>query len=196
MVLDAYAAALELFLKSEPARMAMAGGASWDPGVRVLRLRYCGREFTVAAANGEIVAGPGHWKVTRNDLTLVLQYLVGASGLPPRGQWLSFLELPEGGHHYRPFQAEALDPLARRFDGRGEEFLKAGRLLGGEEAKMADAALVIPVFPKLPVAVLLWHGDEEFPARAGILYDAVAPSHLSTASLYVLGCELVRKMLA
>jgi len=195
-VLDAYAAALELFLKSEPARMAMAGGASWDPGVRVLRLRYCGREFTVAAANGEIVAGPGHWKVTRNDLTLVLQYLVGASGLPPRGQWLSFLELPEGGHHYRPFQAEALDPLARRFDGRGEEFLKAGRLLGGEEAKMADAALVIPVFPKLPVAVLLWHGDEEFPARAGILYDAVAPSHLSTASLYVLGCELVRKMLA
>lgn len=195
-MLDAYAAALELFLKSEPARMAMAGGASWDPGVRVLRLRYCGREFTVAAANGEIVAGPGHWKVTRNDLTLVLQYLVGASGLPPRGQWLSFLELPEGGHHYRPFQAEALDPLARRFDGRGEEFLKAGRLLGGEEAKMADAALVIPVFPKLPVAVLLWHGDEEFPARAGILYDAVAPSHLSTASLYVLGCELVRKMLA
>ncbi|MGQ9531434.1 MAG: DUF3786 domain-containing protein [Desulfotomaculales bacterium] len=195
MALDAYAAAVELFLKSEPAQMAMASGASWDPGAGVLRLRYCGREFTVTAENGEIFAGPGHWKVNRNDLTLVLQYLAGASGLPPRGQWLSFLELPDGGHHYPPFQVEALAPLARGFDGRGEEFLKAGRLLGGEEVRMADAALVIPVFPKLPVAVLLWHGDEEFPARAAILYDAVAPSHLSTAALYVLGCELVRKML-
>ena len=195
MALDAYAAALELFLKREPAQMAMASGASWDPGAGALRLRYCGREFTVVAENGDIAAGPGHWKVNRIDLTLVLQYLAGASGLPPRGQWLSFLELPDGGHHYAPFQVEALAPLARGFDGRGEEFLKAGRLLGGEEVKMADAALVIPVFPKLPVAVLLWHGDEEFPARAAILYDAVAPSHLSTAALYVLGCELVRKML-
>ncbi|MBC7106742.1 MAG: DUF3786 domain-containing protein [Firmicutes bacterium] len=195
MALDAYAVALESFLRLDPAHMAAAGGASWDPGGRVLRLRYFGRDLEVAAETGEISAGPGPWRLTGNDRTLVLQYLTGASGLPPRGRWLSFLELPDGGHHYGPFREEALEPLARGFDGRAEEFVKAGRLLGGAEARMADAALVIPAFPKLPMAVLLWHGDEEFPARAAILYDSVAPTHLSTASLYVLGCELARKML-
>ncbi|MGB9791761.1 MAG: DUF3786 domain-containing protein [Thermacetogeniaceae bacterium] len=41
---------------------------------------------------------------------------------------------------------------------------------------------------------MLWLGDEEFPATANMVFDSAAPSHLSTASLYVLGVNVTRRL--
>jgi hypothetical protein len=131
-----------------------------------------------------------------NDRTIILQYLCGASGLPPRGRWLSFLELPDGDHHYAPFQTDASNPLARTYGARFAEFRHAALTLGGREIELGDLSYSIPALPKLPLAVVLWEGDEEFPARSNILFDAVAPTHLTTAALWILGIELAHKMLS
>ncbi|MBE3589066.1 MAG: DUF3786 domain-containing protein [Thermoanaerobacteraceae bacterium] len=172
-----------------------ASAPPFDRQRQLFELKYCGRIYLIDC-QGNVSRPDSMEPVSYNDRTLILQYLCSASGLPPRGRWLSFLELPEGTHHYAPFQTDALEPLAKTFGDKLEEFQQAARQLGGEPLAMGDAGARIPVLPKLPMAAILWSGDDEFPPRAGILYDAVAPTHLSTASLWVLGVELAHKLIA
>jgi len=188
---DAYAAARHAFIRKGPADR--LPGCTRDRETREWVVACLGRPYRVAT--GGAVLDPEGRPAAFNPATLVLQYLAGASGLPPRGRWLSFLELPEGVLHHVPFVEQILKPLARFFGRRGEAFAAAGRLLGGRELTLADRSFLVEALPRLPLAVLLWEEDEEFPARADILFDAVAPTSLPTASLWVLGQELAKVLM-
>jgi hypothetical protein len=37
---------------------------------------------------------------------------------------------------------------------------------------------MLPPLPKVPTTVLLWTADDEFPARADLLFDATCSQHL------------------
>ncbi|HKN19317.1 MAG TPA: DUF3786 domain-containing protein, partial [Dissulfurispiraceae bacterium] len=50
--------------------------------------------------------------------------------------------------------------------------------LGGESTNYGDAALRIEPFPRLPMTLILWLQDEEFPARAELLVDSSCTMHL------------------
>lgn len=192
-VINAYHEAVKKFRQLDPGDISMRSGAVYDREREVFLLSYFGREYEIDREGKVTCSGK---EVPYNDRTLILQYLCFASGLPPRGKWLSFLELPDGRHHYAPFQTDGTIPLANQFGRKPEQFKKAARKLGGMPLEMGDAGFKIPALPKLPLAVILWEGDEEFPAQTNILFDSVAPTHLSTAALWVLGVELATKMLA
>lgn len=192
---NAFDEAMKKLRMMDPAAVAMASGAIYDPEGDVFILEYCGGKYRLDRSAGHVFRVESGSRVPYNDRTLIVQYLAESSGLPPRGRWLSFLELPEGIHHYAPFQTDALFPLAERFGSSPGNFLKAAAPLKGEQIQMGDVAVVIRALPKIPLAVVLWLGDEEFPARCNILFDAVSPTHLTTAALWVLGVEVARKML-
>ena len=65
-------------------------------------------------------------------------------------------------------------PLEARFGRDLPGFFQVGALLGAEKLNSGDAALAFQVFPKLPVEVILWEADEEFPAQVSF----TVPSHL------------------
>ncbi|OAT80260.1 DUF3786 domain-containing protein [Desulfotomaculum copahuensis] len=177
----------------EPEDVVMRSGAAYDEKRKTYRLKYFGAWYEIDCQGR--VSLPGHGEeIPYNDRTLIMQYLCSASGLPPRNRWLSFLELPEGAHHHGPFHVDALNPLAAAFSSLPDQFLRAATTLDGEPLPMGDAAARFMAFPRLPLAAVLWVQDEEFPARANILFDAVSPTHLSTASLWVLGVELATKL--
>jgi len=96
--------------------------------------------------------------------------------------------------HDAPFKVEAVQPLAEIFGGQPGKLLEVAQNLGATELKIGDVGVVIPVFPHITVAILLWVGDEEFSARANMVFDAVAPNYLSTAALYVLGANVTRRL--
>lgn len=192
---QAYLDAREAFAKADPSSMADQSGAFYDQTAGILRLTYCGCVCTVTHPGGDIsVAGwPG---VTAEEKIIILQYLHGASGLPARNRWLSFLELPGGPHHYAPFQKEALFPLAKRFGMNPEGFGEAAAALGGQKASLGKVGIIIPALPKISLGLVLWPGDDEFPAAANILFDEVATTYLATSSLYMLGIAVAQRMLA
>lgn len=193
-VINAYNDAVKIFQKLSPEDVALKSGAFYDRQQKIFKLIYFGSEYIIDRKG--IVHIPGTKKeIPYNDRTLILQYLCQASGLPPRGKWISFLELPNGRHHYAPFQTDGTIPLAEKFGNSPALFEQAARKMGGLPINYGDVGYKIPALPKLPLAVILWEGDEEFPAQANILFDSVAPTHLSTAALWVLGVELANKML-
>jgi hypothetical protein len=51
---------------------------------------------------------------------------------------------------------------------------------------MADAAFTFHPLPRLPVAVLLWLGDDEFPPQVNFLFDRSVEAYLSASGIWLL----------
>lgn len=192
---NAYQEAVKRFRSIDPGEAAAKSGAKFDSRGQRLEIVYFGNLYVVDMDGGVCRAGDPEAEVSFNDRTLIVQYLCEASGLPPRGTWISFLELPEGSHHYMPFQTDATGPLAQVFGSRTGEFAQAAESLGGRSLTLGDSSFLIPALPKIPLAVVIWEADEQFPAKSNILFDSVSPAHLTTAALWVLGVELAHKMI-
>jgi hypothetical protein len=190
---------LKDFASRDPQEMADLSGALYRDNTIILQ--YCNLPLAVNYPRGEInFLERGKNSTTEENLqeklsteekVVILQYLTRASGLPVRGQWLSFLDLRGGPLHWKPFQKEALEPLAKKYYSKKDQFLKLAFEHGGSPLEQGDAGVVIPVFPRIPLAFILWEGDEEFAPRSTILYDSVAETYLDTAGLYVLGIQAV-----
>ncbi|KJS16243.1 MAG: hypothetical protein VR69_10220 [Peptococcaceae bacterium BRH_c4b] len=191
--MNAYQETVKRFLLLDHSDVVLRSGVSCANGFYTID--YFNSKYKVGESGKVFLADSPGEEVPFNDRTIILQYLCEASGLPPRNRWLSFLELPEGEHHYVPFQIDATNPLARIFGDKPDAFRRAAAALGGRQIDLGDISFSIPALPKLPLAVALWEGDEDFPSRSIILFDAVAPFHLTTAALWVLGVELAHKML-
>jgi len=193
--INVYTEAIRIFLTREPREMAKNAGAVYDAAENELLLNYCNQMYRVNCADGSISClNCKEQAISKNNKTLILQYLTFASGVMPREAWVSFIQLPDGPHHHQPFVLEAIEPLAGEFGYDLEGFVARAKELGGHETGMGDRGVVIPVFPKIPMAFCLWTGDDEFPPKANILFDAAAPLHLTTAALWVLGVEVSRKL--
>lgn len=192
---NAYQEAVSRFSEIDPEEAAGRSGAKYDAAGKRFEITYFGSLYMVESDGRVWRADSPEEDVPFNDRTIIVQYLCEASGLPPRGTWLSFLQLPDGSHHYAPFQTDATGPLARTFGGTPEKFDDAAAAFGGQPLVIGDRSFIIPALPKMPLAVALWEEDEEFPAKSIILFDSVAPTHLTTATLWVLGVELAHKMI-
>ena len=167
-------------------------------GESSLLIRYGGKLYQVQHPEGEIYdfeSTEPECFIEITDRILILQYLTEVCGVPPNGRWISFRELPWGNNHYAAFQLEALEPLAKRFGSSPVEFELACQKLGGKQLAMGDRAFVIPAFPKIQLAVILWLADEEWPARANILFDGAVSMHLNTEGLNVLGNNMSKRII-
>jgi hypothetical protein len=44
--------------------------------------------------------------------------------------------------------------------------------------KLGDAAICLPVFARVPVTLILWEKDDEFPAEIKVNFDSTVSGHL------------------
>ena len=56
---------------------------------------------------------------------------------------------------------------------------RAAAKLEGRKIEQGDAGFEFTLFPRLPLRLIVWMGDEEFPPEAAILFDESAGSLLS-----------------
>jgi hypothetical protein len=75
-----------------------------------------------------------------------------------------------------------------------ESFRDAAQQLGGRLLHRAQGAARFFVFPKLPVDLLLWRADEEFPAQVSILFDRNMPRYYPAAAVAVAVNLLMRRL--
>lgn len=186
---DAFDEAKQSMQKKRGLVIAELSGAEWQPPL--LELSYLNRLIRVDHRSGEF----GENDLNFEEKIICYQYLAEASGVEGPGEdRLSFLQMPQGEHHYEPFVKEAISPLAMRFGSQPDEFIRAGMSLGGQKITGGDAAFHLRVLPKISLDFMLWAGDEEFPARANILFDHKASFHLPTATLYMLGIAVSQRL--
>ncbi len=130
----------------------------------------------------------GHW--CRSDdpqLELVtLLFLARVQEVQPCQQELvSVADLKEALYFKGPHRLPVAD-LLERFGQDLAGFQRAARALGGNPLEQADAAFTFLPLPRLPVSLLLWLGDEEFPPHCQVLFDRSIESYLSASGIWLL----------
>jgi len=109
-----------------------------------------------------------------------LWYLIQAKDIPLSGNLISPRELNGGlifaqGAHVLP-----LDKMVERYGSNLDGFLQGGIMLGGEQLNYGDSSIMLFPFPRVPIVLLMWKDDEEFPARSDVLFDSTCSVHLPT----------------
>lgn len=156
----------------DPAEITGRTGVECREGV--YRLPFLDRELQIDPARGEIrISSAPQGDPGFRACLAALTYLLH---LDPRGlgPCISPLELPGGATFFRGHHSLPNEPLEARFGLDLAGFLAAGQKLQGETRPAGDAALGLRVFPGLVVEVILWRGDEEFPAQVSF----TLPAHL------------------
>jgi len=156
----------------DPTEVTRRTGAEFREGV--YRLPFLERVLLVDPGRRriELAGSPEAEPGFRVCLTALLYLLHLDTALlgPP----LSPLQLPGGATFFRGHHRLPNAPVEQRFGQDLAGFRAAGDRLKAETRPAGDAALALQVFPGLTVEVILWRGDEEFPAQVSF----TLPAHL------------------
>ena len=146
-----------------------------------LVLPFLGRETIVDVRSRSVTVSGKNAPVAES--ILVLHYLDGARAARPSGEWVSFRQLRGGHAYYGAFKRRTIDGIASLFHHRPGTLLTAAKRLGGTGLSIGDASARLEVFPKVPVAVAVWAGDDEIGGSANLLFDETASAHLPVEDL-------------
>ena len=156
----------------------------------IIIIEFLGQPYQVSLPDIEISPVGGGAEISISDKILILHYLTLASGIPLSGKPIAFQELPKGASYLRTFTKRSVAPLMKHFGGEPGRLVKVAGKLGGQKVDYGDAAVKIDGFKLVPVTLVLWGGDEEFPPRGNILFDSTISEYLSTYDITVL-CDAI-----
>lgn len=160
-----------------------------------LRLRCAGRDYVVLHPDGTVLQEDGS-PADVHVAILLLLYLLEATGQPAADQWISFEQLPGGPGYLASFRGRVVAPIMRVFGPQPERLLAAARALDGEPMALGDVAVRIPALPRVPIAYILWRGDDELPPSASVVFDASVVGYLDAEVLTALAELTSRRLVA
>lgn len=157
-----------------------------------LVLKCFGREFRISR-EGEITT---QGRMTPWIKILILHYLRTSGKGPLSGRHVSFSELRGGMVKVSSFERECEEPLRELFE---RDYEKTAQVLGRmgkkkEKGFPTSYAWELFLLPKVPLVILYWPRDEEFPAKVKMLFDASADRFLDVESLIFLVEGLVKNI--
>jgi hypothetical protein len=190
---NALALAREEWSKQDPQRAALLSGAAYQEKTDQVRLQFSFIDRVVRVTWPEgLVLGPDPAKeLTLQEQVLILHYLLRAPGAPPSGQWITFREIPSGEFYYSAFVKRAQEPLVKTFGHRPQLLKELGLRRGGVSREEGDVCICFQAFPKIPVCLILWAGDDEFPPEGNVLFDASIARYLIAEDVAVLSGMVV-----
>ncbi|HID64323.1 MAG TPA: DUF3786 domain-containing protein [Anaerolineae bacterium] len=195
---DAFVKAVQEWQKSDPSVQAQRGGCPLEfvePSTCRVTVSFFGTTYVVEHPTARVWTQETGKMPSYGLQTLFLHYLLTADGRPLSGEWVSFRELPDGLFYQQAFRQRSLLPLEGKFGHNRLAFEKAAMALGGEKLDMAESSFRFYALPRVPLAALLWTGDEEFPPAVQILFDASAGGYLPTEDLAMVGGVLSGSLL-
>jgi len=158
-----------------------AGGPGYE--VTFLNARY--RVDPVAESVHEIEPRAGR-ALAKSFQILLIGYLLVESAPQLAGNTITEKELPGGPTFFRGPHELPVGPIAERFGDDPDGFESRGIELGGERAEHGDRAVRLWPFAEIPVTLILWLADDEFPASVTTLFDASLAGWLSLDMVFLL----------
>jgi hypothetical protein len=178
--------------------VAQKAGAEPADDAASLTLSYYGRPVRVNRDPVEVDALDEGPELPLAEKALVLHYLVTASGAEPCGEWITYREVPSGEFYWSAFVKRAKSPLVGFFGNRPKLLMELAPKVGGEKAQeqSADATVLVKAFPKVPILIQLWAGDDEFPPEGNVLFDKTVSQYLPTEDVALAAGLPIYKMMA
>jgi len=162
---------------------------------------FLGRTYQVSKDGIELVRDKFKWSVVSEsfdyDLKSVLGYYVLSEG--KSGPLFDFCALTNFSHGIFRDDSSALrqDPVAEAYKGDygrlAAHLEKLGFVFEGEKAG-GQYVWCYTLFPKLPVKIIWYEGDDEYPSKVQMLFDRTAIEYLRFEPLAALNMSFIRAL--
>ena len=159
-----------------------------------IALRCLGQDYIVTYPEGKVTTVSGE-PVDEHLAILLLLYLTEAGGRLMEGHWIAFEQISGGAGYVASFRGRVVAPLLRTFGQRPEALLEAAAGLDGSSLDLGDAAVALTALPRVPIAFVLWCGDDEFTPSASVVFDASVEGYLDAEAVTVLAELATRRMI-
>ena len=196
--INALKLAREILPERDPAALCRNAGAALlaRPAEKIITLPFFLRPVEITYPEGRITYAGGAEAPSLQEQGLILHYLLGVRDIPLTNELITFREIPSGEFYYQPFLKRAKVPLVDAFGLHHELFRRAGEKLAGTDAKIGDISLTFRPFPKIPITLVLWKGDDEFPPEGNILFDSSIKHFLGGEDIAFLAGITVYKLIS
>ena len=187
----------EQLISKDLHQIAEGSGSRYLPDSNQFDLIMVGREYTIAVSQRRIfVVSDNDQKTEASFLEqlCILAYLLNASNRPLAGKLVTAEKLQAGQFFFRGPHVLPTDKLENVFGNDPGRLLNAGIICGAKKVSYGDAAIELLALPKIPIVFVGWGADEEFTARASVLFDETAAQQIPLDALGVL-VNLAVKML-
>ncbi len=179
---------------ADPEVLALLGADKSEPQgweLNVFDSRYAidpVRERIVPVGDPSAGEVPIEWQI------LTLHYLAARE---PRGEftrWLSFADIQEGRGYLPVFTKRVIGRLCATAGRDRDSFMQACQKLGGTDFEWGDAGCLFQIFPRLPVSIAWYGGDEELEPGATFLFPDNIQSFFSVEDMVVLAESVVGRL--
>ncbi len=157
---------------------------------RFITLQYLNQRYQITLPRVGVTLLDSQQEVPLKTKVLLLHYLIRAEGTPLSGKMIDFKSLPEGVIYFPTFAKRTINPLTKHFGNEPLRLVDIAEKLGGQKADFGDASVAISAFPRVPITLILWRGDSEFPPLTSILFDTTISDYLPTEDIIV-ACEAI-----
>ena len=113
----------------------------------------------------------------------LLAYLINAKEIPLANKLVKGETLPGGQFFFRGVHKLPIEKLEKAFGVHPQTLLDVSEKFNAQKCEYGDASISLYLLPRLPLTIVIWRGDEEFEARASILFDQTAASHMPLDAL-------------
>ena len=189
----------ERLAKAEPNEVCKRTDATYSLERKGYFLPILNQRYLILPQEGKILCMRGDFceeeKLRDYFYLMVLLYLLEAREGEPTRTWISEKELKGGTTFFRGPHALQVEELRNTFGKDPQAFGRAGSRLGGVELLFGDKAFALTVFPKVPLAYVLWKEDEEFPARVTVMFDSTIQKHFSLDGIWCIVAEMSKRIL-
>ena len=176
----------EQLITKDMNQTAKCGVCKHLPETNQLLIKMLGHEYTVSVSERRIFTfyDSIHEREAPFLVQLcILAYLLNARELPLSGKLVTAEKLEAGQFFFRGPHLLPTQKLEESFGENPDLLYTATELLDSRKRTYGDASVEILVLPRLPLIFVIWGSDEEFNARASILFDDTASSQLPLDAL-------------
>jgi hypothetical protein len=135
----------------------------------------------------------GH-DLSRNEQTFVYIHLAQGGTSTPSGKMKSLKEFPNTISKIVSMRERVEIPLEKAFSENPQSLSRSCENFGGANAKdlypSCDLAYEFKAFPKVPVVLLFWKGNDGFEADVKLLFDETIIQHLDIEAILFLSEHL------
>ena len=173
----------------EQSRLSDSRYESVNSGITVT-VDYLGKPYVISFPDLTILPEGDANELPLREKILVLRYLAQAKGTTATNKLITYRDIPGGVVYFPTFSKRSTDQLTRQFGGEPELLVEASKVLGGRETDLGDTGVVVNGFNRVPITLVLWHGDEELAPQLNILFDTNITDYLESEDVTVL-CEVL-----
>ncbi len=200
---DDYIKAVEIgkseLLGNDPEQIAAQSGAvcvQGDHGNTVLKIDFLNKTIDISWPDLVFSHSVEGGELPLQQQVLLLHYLTMANPVKISGEWIAYQEVPDGKFYLDAFVRRAKNPMVQGFGNNPELLVKlAKEVYGAALLDQGDVGVAIQALPLVPVALILWKGDDEFAPEGTILFDRTVSQVLSAEDIAWLAGMIIYPLL-